>query len=81
MGSQCREKLCFPGVGVEDAEAEWANIILCRPYRDSVHSVSLPGTYVPGSGLSRPCGTGPVVSMGLSGLCNANLNGQGELKR
>jgi len=30
-------------------EADWANVILCRPFRDSILSAHLPGTSVPGS--------------------------------
>ena len=48
-------------------EADLANMILCRPFRDSIRSLSLPGTSVPGSGLSRPGGTGSVASISLSG--------------
>jgi len=48
-------------------EAEWANVILCRPFRDSILSPQLPGTHVPGSGLFRPYGTSCVASIGLSG--------------
>src|SRR5579859_5191831 len=37
-------------------------MILCRPYRDSILSVSFPGTSVPGSGVYPPFRTGPVAS-------------------
>jgi hypothetical protein len=48
--------------------ADWSSAVLCRPFRDSIVSVSLPGTPVPSSGFLRPCGTAPVASIGLSGL-------------
>jgi len=52
-------------------EANWANVILCRPFRDSILSPYLPGTSVPGSGLFRPYGTRCVASIGLPGLGGA----------
>ena len=57
------------GVGVEPPKRLiGANMILWRPCRDSILSVSFPGTSVPGSGVYRPCGTSPVASISLSGL-------------
>ena|SRR5579859_1727325 len=42
-------------------EADWANVILCRPFRDSILSPHLPGTSVPGSGFFGPSGTRRVA--------------------
>ena len=63
-------------------EADRANMILWRPYRDSILSVSFPGTSVPGSGFYRPFGTGPVASIRclvLASVRLVNLDGQSEL--
>jgi len=68
--------LLEPGLGNQvgggsvraNEEADWANVILCRPFRDSILSPHLPGTSVPGSWLFRPYGTRCVAWIGLSGL-------------
>ena len=50
------ELLPQPGVGNQvggstssPEEADWANVLLCRPLRDSILIARLPGTSVPGS--------------------------------
>src|ERR1700761_2925945 len=63
-------------------EADRANMILWRPYRDSILSLCFPGTSVPGSGFYLPFGTGPVASIRclvLGSIRLFNLDGQSEL--
>src|SRR5579859_7544237 len=56
-----------PGLDLErrqrraSEEADWANVFLCRPFRDSILSPHLPGTSVPGSGFFGPSGTRRVA--------------------
>jgi hypothetical protein len=65
--------------------ADRANMImiLWRPFRDSILSVSFPGTSVPGSGFYRPFGTGPVASIRclvLGSVRLFNLDGHKSLR-
>src|SRR5579859_2364118 len=66
-------------------EADWANDILCRPFRDSILSPHLPGTSCRALDCSVPYGTRCVASIGLFRSWAApklfNLNGEIEVSK